>query len=132
MDVSSVAAVLDALWPEQHKHESEKYGALVRDLLSRGIDSPADLARIIRRHRETVLDYARRYAQRMLNNIDRHGLESDQLSIERPDRHSTSSNISEAMLARLREGVFFSHAALTFAALDVELEDRDLLGELVD
>lgn len=132
IDVSSAAAVLDALWPEEHKHDSEKYGVLAQNLLKRGIDTPAELARIIRRHRETVLDYARRYAQRKLTNIDRHGLDSERLTIERPNRHSTAHNISEGMVARLRQGVFFSHVALTFAALDVEQEGRDLLGELVD
>ncbi len=68
----------------------------------------------------------------MLNNIDRYGLESERLTIERPGRHSTSHGISDEMVERLRIGVFFSQVALTIAAIDVEQEGRDLIGELVD
>jgi putative GTP pyrophosphokinase len=132
LTTSNVAQVLDALWPPTHRQQEEPYGFLVAELKQRRIRDCDELARVIRRHRPRVLDYAARYAQRFLRNIEKHGVQGGTLKVQRPSRQSTSTGITPEMIARLRQGIFFGHVALTATALALEFDSRDLDAELLD
>jgi len=120
LDETAMEAALSTLWPTVPRLPEEDYQFLLHTLQKHGISDLGRLAEIIRLRRVRVLDYSRRYVERFLRDIDRHGLTDGRLTVERPGVVKTSSQISPEMVAALREGHFFGHVALTCIALDLE------------
>jgi putative GTP pyrophosphokinase len=122
LNVDSLKAVLNAVWPAEHQIEDEPYHAVLSSVPRYGIRTPRDLGEVLLRQRQGVLDHARRYAERYRRDLAREQVSGNELVVRRPSRTS-HSKFDERTLERLGRGVFYSHTGLTFTALMREFKD---------
>jgi len=117
LNVDLLRGTLDAFWPPPHRTGDEPYGMLLNSLENKGIRTPRQLFEIIRPFREAVLAHAAAEAQRLAFLADRHGVVDGKIQYSEGSTKYYSIRVTDKVLERAREGVFFSHTGLTWGAL---------------
>jgi len=123
LSVDSLAAALLEFWPPEHHGNTEPYALLLSDLQKSGIDTRQQLQAFLAKWREPTLIRAAREAERLRSAADAYGVEENTIKIVKPNRHTTI-HVTPAILERAKKGVFYSHAGLTFTALQFERGER--------
>lgn len=117
LNVDLLRGTLDAFWPSAHRIWDEPYGLLLDNLEEKGLSTPKRLFETIHPYRAAVLAYAADEAQHLAFVADRHGVRNGEIRYREGHTKSHTIHVTDEIVRRAREGVFFSHTGLTWGAL---------------
>jgi ppGpp synthetase/RelA/SpoT-type nucleotidyltranferase len=123
LNVDSLAAALNELWPASHRVANEPYAHLLSDLAKHGISTTAQLRSLINKWREAVLIRAAREAERLRTAVSTYGVKNGTVTIQKEGR-ITAMNVTPEIVERANAGMFYTHTGLTWTALHYSTGER--------
>jgi putative GTP pyrophosphokinase len=119
LNVDSLAATLDRVWPVRNRLTNEPYAMLLNDLIRKGIDAPAKLKQVLSRHQEDVLVRSAREAEQIRSAAELAGVSNGEIRIQR-ENATVISTVTPELLEKVKKGIFYGHCALTWLAMKFE------------
>jgi putative GTP pyrophosphokinase len=115
LNVDLLARILDTLLPVANKHAEDRYDDLLKDLLHFSIDSPKELQSVVSKHMKKILE------------TDAKRVSEEQELVTR-----NQSDLEADSLARIKNGVFFTHVGLARLAIEEEVGKEKFLDYMIE